>query len=279
MNIAIDYKKLLVLIKSFYELSGMKIAIYDNEFKEVLTYPEHSSAFCEAVWECCGRERCDRFTAQMCRKNAEGKETMVYTCHAGLTEVISPLKENGIVFGYAVCGQVTNIPDRKAFVQDVLSRCKNFGMEQSLIKELLEGIEYWSESRIEATLQIVNALASYIMLQRMIYVSEKPVGLQIADYIKENPAKDLSVEALCKRFAMSKSKLYTVTKEYMPDGIAKYVRRCRVDAVVAKLRDDSDIVDKPVWKLAEESGFGNYEYFLRVFRQETGKSVKQSGEL
>ena len=78
---------------------------------------------------------------------------------------------------------------------------------------------------------------------------------------------------------MSKSKLYTVTKEYMPDGIAKYVRKCRVNAVLAKLREISDGADKPVWKLAEESGFGNYEYFLRVFRQETGKSVKQSDEL
>ncbi len=271
MNITIDSEKLLPLIKSFYELSGMKIAIYDNDFREVLTYPQHSSGFCEAVWECCGRGKCDKFTADMCRKNAGNRETIVYTCHAGLTEVILPLREKETVFGYAVCGQVTNKPDRKIFVDDVLERCKDFGIEQEKLKELLQDIEYWSDSRIEATMQIINALASYIILQKMVYISEKPPGFQICEYIKENVASDLSVAALCKRFAMSKSKLYTVTDEYMPEGIAKFVRKCRLEAAMA---DISKNPAKPLWKVAQDVGFGNYEYFLRVFKAETGKSAK-----
>ena len=272
MNVTIDSEKLLPLIKSFYELSGMKIAIYDNGFHEVLTYPEHSCSFCEALWERCGREKCDEFTADMCRKNAGGQGTLVYTCHAGLTEVISPLKENDTVFGYAVCGQVTNKSDRDAFVEDVLNRCKDSGIEQTYMKELLRSIKYWSDKRLDATLQIVNALASYIILQKMIYVSEKPLGLQICDYIKNNPEDDLSVGAICKKFAMSKSKLYTITKEYMPEGIAGYVRKCRVEEAIERIKKNPR---KPLWKTGAELGFGNYEYFLRVFRQETGYSVKE----
>ncbi len=271
MNITIDSEKLLPLIKAFYELSGMKIAIYDNDFREVLTYPEHSSGFCEAVWECCGREKCDKFTADMCRKNAGNRETIVYTCHAGLTEVISPLREKDTVFGYAVCGQVTNEPDRDVFVQDVLNRCRNFGMKQSRIKELLQEIKYWSDSRLDATLQIVNALASYIILQKMVYVSEKPLGLQIREYIRENVKEDLSVATICKKFAMSKSKLYTVANEYMPQGIASYIRQCRIEAAVADIHKNPG---KPLWKVAQEVGFGNYEYFLRVFKAKTGESAK-----
>ena len=275
MNVSIDSGKLLPLIKAFYELSGMKIAIYDNDFCEVLTYPEHSSRFCETVWECCGRERCDKFTADMCRKNAGDKKTIVYTCHAGLTEVISPLREKDTVFGYAICGQVTNQPDRKMFVDDVLERCRDFGIEEKTVKELLQDIEYWSDSRIEATMQIINALASYIILQKMVYISEKPAGFQICEYIKENVADDLSVAALCKRFAMSKSKLYTITEEYMPEGIAKFVRKCRVDAAMT---DMSQNPAKPLWKVAQDSGFGNYEYFLRVIKAESGKAVKTGKE-
>lgn len=272
MNVTIDTEKLLPLIKSFYELSGMKIAIYDNDFREVLTYPEHSCKFCEELWKRYGREKCDKFTADMCRKNAGGKETLVYTCHAGLTEVISPLKENDTVFGYAICGQVTNKSDRDVFVADVLSRCRSFGIEQNRIEELLKDIQYRSDKRLDATLQIVNALASYIILQKMIYVSEKPLGLQICDYIKNNPKADLSIETICKKFAVSKSKLYTVTKEYIPEGIAKYIRRCRILAAVAEI---GKTPRKPMWKIGAELGFGNYEYFLRVFRQEMGYSTKE----
>ena len=274
MNISIDSEKMLPLIKAFYELSGMKIAIYDNDFKEILTYPEHSSRFCETVWECCGREKCDKFTADMCRKNAGGGEPIVYTCHAGLTEVVSPLREKDTVFGYAVCGQVTNQPDRQIFVADVLKRCKDFGIEEQTIKSLLQEIKYHSDGRIEATMQIINALASYIILQKMVYISEKPVGFQICEYIKDNVAEDLSVAMLCKKFAMSKSKLYTVVNEYMPQGIARFVRKCRVDAA---LTDISKNPEKPLWKVAQDSGFGNYEYFLRVIKVETGKSAKKTG--
>ena len=32
MNIIIDVEQLLPLIQAFYELSGIKIAIYDNQF-------------------------------------------------------------------------------------------------------------------------------------------------------------------------------------------------------------------------------------------------------
>ena len=271
MSIKIDSEKLLPLIKSFYELSGMKIAIYDNDFHEILTYPEYSSGFCQAVWECCGREKCDNFTADMCRKIEGDKETLVYTCHAGLTEVVSPIRENGQNFGYAVCGQVTNFEDRDAFIKEVLERCKSFGMEEGRMKELLSRIEYWSDTRIEATLQIVNALVSYIILQKMIYVSETPVGMRIAEYINANLGENLSVENLCRKFAISKSSLYVATKEVMPQGIAKYILKCRIDAVVSKMEK---YPEKPVWRLARETGFENYEYFLRILKKETGKSVK-----
>ena len=110
------------------------------------------------------------------------------------------------------------------------------------------------------------------ILQKMVYVSEKPIGFQICEYIKENVAEDLSVAVICKKFAMSKSKLYTIANEYMPEGIAKFVRKCRVDAAIA---DISKHPDKPLWKVAQDSGFGNYEYFLRVIKAETGKSAKR----
>ena len=106
----------------------------------------------------------------------------------------------------------------------------------------------------------------------MIYISEKPIGLQIGEYIKHNPGEDLSVEAICKKFAVSKSKLYTVTKDYIPEGIAKYARKCRIETATDEIKKNPR---KPLWKIGSELGFCNYEYFLRVFRQETGYSAKE----
>ena len=70
---------------------------------------------------------------------------------------------------------------------------------------------------------------------------------------------------------MSKAKLYSTTKLYMPEGIAKYIRKRRIQAAEENIRKKPD---KPLWKVAEECGFDDYNYFLRVFRTETGKSAK-----
>ncbi len=270
MNIQIDRQKLLPLIKAFYQLTGMKMAIYDSGFCEVLTYPEDSCPFCKEIWRCRGREACDRYTAAMCKKCQESKKTIVYTCHAGLTEVVSPLTENETVFGYAVCGQVTSQPDRN----ELLRHCSGLGLPASKLQGLLEDVKYLSHSQIEATLQIINALVSYIILQKMVYISDKPVGLQIAEYIAQNVSADLSVSALCHRFALSRSRLYLVTQEYMPQGIAKFVKKCRIDAASAAIEAKSG---KPLWVIAQECGFVNYEYFLRTYKKETGRSPKTRG--
>lgn len=267
MNMQIDSQKLLPLITAFYGLTGMKIAIYDNHFNEVLTCPEDSCPYCKEIWQCRGREVCDQYTASMCKKCQESKKPILYTCHAGLTEVVSPLTENETVIGYAVCGQVTSQPDRKK----LLEQCGGSGIPVEKRELLLRDVKYMSHAQIEATLQIINALVSYIILQKMIYASEKPVGLQIAEYIAQNVTADLSVSSLCRKFAMSRSRLYLVTQEYMPYGIAKYIKKCRMDAAAAAIEAHPE---KPLWVIAQESGFEHYEYFLRVFRKEIGKSPK-----
>ncbi len=270
MNIQIDSQKLLPLIKAFYQLTGMKIAIYGSDFEEILTYPEDSCTFCKEIWRCNGgRGICDQHTAGMCKKCQDSQQTIVYTCHAGLTEVVSPLAENGIVIGYAVCGQVTNQQDRTLLLQSVLQRSSKLDIPTAKIAELLDNVKYCSDQQIESTLQIINALVSYIVLQKMVYISDKPMGLQIAQYISDNISDDLSIDTLCRKFAMSRSRLYLVTQAYMPDGISKYVKKCRIHTVQAAIAANPR---KPLWEISQEVGFDNYEYFLRVFKKETGVS-------
>lgn len=272
MYVDIDAGQLRPLIKAFYELSGIKIAIYDNHFEEVLTYPESNGAFCSMMnaraelWE-----KCEACTRRLCVKCANTKKTIVYKCHAGLTEVVAPLTDCGIAIGYVVYGQITDEPDHNVFAAEVVRRCRAYGLEAEEVLEHLEQIRYYTGEQLESTQQIIGALTSYIMMKNLVHVSDKPMVLQVLEYIESNLAGDLSVEALCKKFALSKSKLYYCVKDCMPEGIAKYVRRRRIESARTDLLRNPD---KPLWKVAEDVGFENYEYFLRVFREETGGSIR-----
>lgn len=270
LNIASE--QILGLIKAFYNLTGIKIAIYDNNFKEVLSYPEENSPFCKMLERDPSLlKKCDDCTANLCHKCDVQKKTIVYKCHAGLTEVISPIELDGVIIGYVIYGQITNEKDREKFIAEVKENCKDYGLCEKEIEESLEKIKYFSDSKIEDTLEIINALTLYIVYKGFVYLSDSPLGMKISDYIDKNLANDLSVSALCSEFAISKAKLYSETRIYMPEGIAKYIRKRRIQAAEENIRKNPD---KPLWRVAEECGFDDYNYFLRVFRTETGKSAK-----
>lgn len=271
MNVLIDVEHLLPLIQAFYELSGIKIAIYDNNFTEILTYPENKGPFCSILEQHPHlRKKCDDCAANLCQSCALTKSPNIYKCHAGLTEVVAPLIDNDIIIGYVICGQITNEPDRNRFVTDVLSHCSKYGLEESEVLESINNVRYYSNDQLSSTLVIINALISYIILRRMIYISKKPIELQLIEFIENNLCADLSVPALCKRFALSKSALYNCTKTYMPEGIAKYVRWRRLEAAKKEIMNHPD---KPLWKIAEETGFEKYDYFLRLFKAQNGTSA------
>ena len=127
LNIASE--QILGLIKAFYNLTGIKIAIYDNNFKEVLSYPEESSLFCKMLERDSSLlKKCDDCTANLCHKCDVQKKTIVYKCHAGLTEVISPIELDGVIIGYVIYGQITNEKDREKFIAEVKENCKDYGL-------------------------------------------------------------------------------------------------------------------------------------------------------
>jgi len=99
--------------------------------------------------------------------------------------------------------------------------------------------------------------------------AEKPLHRKIAEYIAQNLSEDLSVQAMCRRFAVSKSELYRILRCHAPDGIARYVRQLRFERACDLLRNTS----KSLWQIAAEVGYDNPDYFLRAFKKETGISA------
>ena len=99
--------------------------------------------------------------------------------------------------------------------------------------------------------------------------SEKSMQQEIAEYILQNLSADLSVQTICRRFAVSKSELYRILRRQAPDGIARYIRQIRFERACDLLRN----TNKPLWQIAAEVGYDNPDYFLRAFKKETGMSA------
>lgn len=268
--ITIDTKKLKDLIKAFYDFTGIKVAVYNNNFEEILSYPRTHSPFCALVRKnrafC---RECDKSAARMCRKCGDEKRVIIENCHAGLVEAVAPITDGVSVIGYIMFGQVTNIADKNKLFDAVRSKCEIFNSAPGELKNALEQILYYSDFQLDDASKILEALAGYIVYSKLLYPAEDDVGRRIIEYIRENICEDLSVRALCREFYLSKTEIYRVTKPYMPYGIAEFIKAERIDRACKMLLQ----TDLPSAAIAEKVGFSDAEYFLRVFKKKMGMSA------
>lgn len=262
MILKIESEELYELMKSFYEITGVKTAIYNTDFEEILAYPHKNSGLCNEVRKKfeCDCEKSNQILFERCKAC---DEVVINKCHAGLVDAAAPIKDNGIVVGYIMFGQIINRFDEDLFDNTGMPLYAKYG--ENLVSEL----KCYSDSQIRAISKIFTALTSYIILKRYVCAEDKPVIYSIMEYINQNLSKDLSVEELCKIFGISRSALYNISKPYMPGGIAEFIQSSRLHRAAELLRK----TDKEVWEIAEETGFADKDYFLRVFKKRFGISA------
>lgn len=81
----------------------------------------------------------------------------------------------------------------------------------------------------------------------------------------------LHVGVLCKEFNISRTRLYEATKQYIDGGIAAYIRKKRL----SKAKELLKTTDLPIAEIAYSVGFSDYNYFLRVFKNQFMVSPKK----
>ena len=65
--------------------------------------------------------------------------------------------------------------------------------------------------------------------------------------------------------------IYSSCEKYLGTGIAQYVKSLRLEKAKELLKS----TDLTVSVISEKVGFADYNYFCRVFKQETGLSAKK----
>ena len=125
------------------------------------------------------------------------------------------------------------------------------------------------KKRLESAAKLVDAVIASMELPGLTGPKRKTFRQMILDHIHNDLSADLSVQTLCRRFAVSKTELYRLLREDAPGGVAAYVREKRLQKACALLRD----TDIPVWEIAEAVGYNDHDYFLRVFKRKVGISA------
>ena len=261
---------LLELMQDFYILTGIRIVIFDSAYREVLAWPADRCSFCRLMHDHeISEKQCaesDRNSFERCRKKA-GLE--IYHCHAGLVEATAPLIDNGIIIGYIMFGQISDLAletETTTMLKSVLERYQLDHESDGLFQ-----ITHKSPEQIQAAAKILEACTFYVLLKDMITLQRKNFITNLNTFLMEHLSEDLSVERLMNEFQISRNKLYDSANEYLGQGIAEYIKSLRIKEARRLLKE----TDLAVHEIADKGGFNDYNYFCRIFKKEVGMPAKK----
>ncbi len=251
----LDKEQISKLLKSFYTVTGIKVVVFDPMFNEIMAYPHGHCSFCTDMKAKNGY-KCKRSEEEFCNKAKSLMNLYTGRCHAGLVESVIPITDNHLITGYIMFGQIRMVGDK--LYEDGMS---------ALYDEVLSK----TPAELEACTDILRTLGQYIMSRHHRPSAKAVTGISIAEYIEHNLSEDLSIDTLCKKFRLSRSKLYSLTSPFMPGGIAAHIKLLRLE----RAKELLSTTDLSVPRVASAVGYGDYNYFCKDFKKKFGISAKQ----
>lgn len=264
--------KLNFLLEDFNRITRIRITVFDDHFVELASYPEHIAPICQIIrTDSNGHEQCKKCDKEACQRAAKQHSLYTYNCHAGLTESITPLYLGNIIIGYLLFGHVFAYSSHENGWSVIANKCKNYKIDMDLLKKECFSMPLRSENYITSASHILEAVASYLCLERMASLRHQELPVQIDDYIQAHFTEDITAVDIAVKFKIGKTQLYEIAKQNYSTGIAEHIRLLRIEKA-KRLLENKNL---PLAEIASECGFKDYNYFITVFKRMVGVSPKK----
>lgn len=262
--------KLQELLKDFHEITGIRITVFDESFREMVSYPEEIAPYCRIIrGSSCGDEACVACDRAACAAAADRKSTYIYKCHAGFTEAVTPLYVGDVLAGFLLFGHVFSYSDREEGWQAIRQCCRALPIDHESLKEAVFGAVPISESYVKSAVRILHAVASYLILERMVFLQNEKTAVQLDTFLSRHFTENLTAASVCRSLKIGKTQLYKLSGELYGCGVSQHIRNLRMNLAKKLLTEHSD---DPVVRIAEQCGYTDYNYFITVFSREVGIS-------
>lgn len=268
-----NIEKLYATLKDFYTITQIRITVFDENFHELVSYPERRADFCELIRkDPIAYNMCVSCDKEACLQAAKKHDTYIYQCHAGLKEAIMPIYLSNILIGYLFFGHVFSYPDYEAGWNVISEKCSGYHIDKNALKHSCYKQPIITDDYILSAANLLHAIASYLCIDRMATLKYENLPVQIDNYIQEHLTEDINVKTICKHFGIGKTQLYEIAKESYGIGIAELIRNQRIEKAIHILETAPNT---KIQDVAFECGFRDYNYFITVFKRHTGMSPKQ----
>lgn len=271
MRPVFDFEKLNALLQDFYKLAGIRITVFDDQLRELTYVPEAGTPLCVLLRASGAIDACHKCDQAACARAIARRhfDAQPYRCHAGLMEAVVPFYAQNTLAGYLILGQALVYPSYEAAFAAIERCCRPFGVESARLREACARMPLISEDYFHSATHILNAIASYLTLEKMATLKEDRIAERLDNYIHAHYTEALTAQSLCRQLQIGKTQLYALSKQLYGSGIAQKIRSLRIEKARQLLREHPNM---RVNDVAEACGFSDYNYFISVFSRITGES-------
>ena len=271
MKLDYDKNELLNVLADFYTVTNASVSVFDCDFRELSScgrMPDYCKELRRygVLHEACMKS--DREYADKCASLRKG---VTYTCHAGLLETIYPIRFQGILLGYVIFGGVRDAEGEVSGQEKVEAFCAENGLDAEKFLGMYGRLTTVNRRQLTAYVNILEACVKNVLVSNVLKLDSSVLSSKIVSFLQENFTENFSVDELCKRFFLSEKTLYKIVKESTGVTVNGYVTGLRMQ----KARELLESTDVSVTEVASETGYYDYNYFIRVFRKSFGISPLQ----
>ena len=268
-----DEEKLRELLKDFYRITGIRITVFDDSMRELVSFPDAVPPYCALIRGSAeGLRACMDCDWRACRTAAEKRRTHIYRCHAGLTEAVAPLFRGDLLIGFLLFGHVFPYATHEAGWEEIRRRCASLRMDQAELREALLQAVPMREEYVRSAAHILHAVASYLILEHLASLQEDLLEVRLDTYISGHFTEELDAARLSRVLGIGRTQLYALTRKLYGQGLAARVRELRMKKARALLREQREL---PLAEVAWQCGYPDYNYFFTVFRREVGCTPRE----
>ena len=236
-------------------------------FSRLMRFNVHDNSYCAYIkFSPEGREKCIRQQKKVFKKCTEVRDCFCGTCHAGVFEHVYPIFNGESVTGFISvsgysCDEGVRMLDTVAkdldYSEDSLSRCYSSLRVPPIDKHRLDTL----------VLPLVRMLElAYKNEEKSL--SENSYITSVCRYVRQNYAKDLTAEDICREFYCSRSRFSHAFKRETGESFKEYLIGVRLEHAKRLLKYSN----LNVTEIAFSVGFHDANYFSNVFKKRLGVS-------
>lgn len=267
VSLRLNVSEMEEIMKLFYDLSGIRIVVIDENFCEILAYPKEKCPFCREIHSKPKLSAiCDQCDRESYYESQRRRGLYIYKCHIGLVEATIPLLHYDKIIGYVMFGQITDIKDKNELSEFVAQVNKTYQTRCTV-----KGLKYRSEKQISAAAKLLEICTDYILSKELAAPQNSDAVLRARQYILEHLSEDLSISEICRYANVGRTELYHAFSAEYGMGIAAYIKKKRLGHAYVLLKSTT----LSIAAVSDMSGFSDYNYFSRIFKKEYGISPSQ----